>query len=279
MKSKAPLPTVIQLFFVLILLISCANEGRRSSRASNFIPEEAPVADFSAQNDLNALTDSLMAFLSSSSNQGAVSNNPADEILNIPIHELSVSESLDLFKESNAVTSCGIASKLLVAELSKYGIGSFSYNFGHENSKVNHVIVVAKIGSEWLILDPLFNGKWYLKGENQQVDFFEALRLSCSDSLFLNLKSYPMEVELIVSEEMKSILKQEGCMESDSVPQKILVSYSADSMRFCGLQQSFYRETGKTFVQSLDEKIYSVEGFMPASMDRRVEAFISRFSN
>ncbi|MCF8460597.1 MAG: hypothetical protein K9G46_07730 [Flavobacteriales bacterium] len=93
----------------------------------------------------------------------------------ISFQDFNIDSFIPKFGNNTGAGSCGLASSMLAKTLNDAGIEAYTYNFGFENTKTTHVLVIAHTdNNQWTVHDPSFNYS-ITDSSNNPKDFFKLL--------------------------------------------------------------------------------------------------------
>lgn len=147
---------VLELFIV-ILLLACSSKD--DSKAT---PE--PIIDFRANevvnSEMNAFEKAvkLRRIIADTLDAGVTSDSLCLNFAAINFNEFVVDSFLQKFATNSGTGMCGLAGSILAKTLNNHGIEAYTYNYGFKNSRLTHIVVLAKTtDTTWTLHDPFFN--------------------------------------------------------------------------------------------------------------------------
>jgi galactitol-specific phosphotransferase system IIB component len=113
-------------------------------------------------------------FIATNADVGNPKHPLCETFYQIPIAQLPVQQFIEIFNQDQGTASCGLASSLMVKMLLDNGVDAYSYNFGFENTRLTHVVTLARLGNSYLIFDSFLNSepKW---ADGRNIDLIELL--------------------------------------------------------------------------------------------------------
>lgn len=138
-------------------IVSCSsrNEQEASVSAMNH-----PRFSHMLTNDMSDFEKSIILrrLIADTVDAGYTSDILCLNFANISFQDFVVDSFLFRFGNNTGTAKCGLTASILCKTLNEHGIEAYTYNFGFAETRLTHVVVLARTDSEqWTLHDPFFN--------------------------------------------------------------------------------------------------------------------------
>jgi hypothetical protein len=202
-----------------------------------------------------------------------------DSFASYPVHSFPINEYLNIFQNDLGVSTCGLSSKLMVSILVRNGIDAYTYDFGFENTRLTHVIVLVKHQGKLLVFDPFLNYE-LLDKSGQNLGLIELIDMIGRKKVELSFSKDTVSAELnldynIVPEFFRNLFLRDSCrfyfddrelIRDNTYKVMIDKCYQCEKDRRCvSFIRDFEAELRKrtdfnSFLEGVILKIYGVNG-------------------
>lgn len=150
------LPLILWLYASIIgFFLSCESSTVSSERMKEVNqPFEYQVPD-SITGFEKALE--IRRLIADTLDAGITSDSLCLNFASISFDKFLVEPFLTKFANNKGAGTCGLAGALLAKTLNLHGIEAYTYNYGFEEPRITHVVVLAKTDNAWTLHDPFFN--------------------------------------------------------------------------------------------------------------------------
>lgn len=156
MQRLASIGSSIALY--VILSVSCSDSTRIDLPVTHSVVSNTYEHLFQPNSSKFEKAQILRRLVADTLDVGFTSDSLCLNFHKIGFQEFNVDSFLSKFANNTGTGKCGLAASILTKLLNNHGIEAYTYNYGFENSRLTHVVVLANTDSNsWTLHDPFFN--------------------------------------------------------------------------------------------------------------------------
>ena len=187
------------LFFGILMGIGCTPETRTQPDTTTK-PETAinfRYPRLEEYRDTLVFVDSVRRYVAKHADTGLLPNAFCDTFNRVPINRFRVDEYLSIFEQNRGTATCSLAAQIMVKMLLQNGLDAYTYNFGFNNTRLSHVIVLVKFRKKLLVFDPYMNYA-LLNSAGKNMGLTTLLQQIAGDSLNMQFSADTVETDMLI---------------------------------------------------------------------------------
>lgn len=151
--------------FLLHMVFGCSQpESTETMQTVNATPKCTNCPTLVPGQDTLAYVIGVMRFFAETADVGLLDNQVLTNVLSVGLDSIDVDRVIEIFRNDSAAALCSQVASTMVKTLIDNGIDAYTFNFGFEDIRLSHVLVLAKVKGRLFIFDPIQN--YTLLGED-----------------------------------------------------------------------------------------------------------------